>query len=250
METVVVRTNTLTGKTTRQQETVILNLERDGYYGLNQIGSHIWQLLDEPRSVSGLCDLLLEEYEVSREQCQQDLLHYLETLAASHLIDIIAGPAPPPLWSRAYVRALFRKRPRLQQVKPVKKPREFPITEPVSQLKSFLRWPHRYRLLFFEAFVWLGLARMVILLLPFRRVVPVFGTYQAESPKEAIPEDIRSTVLTIFHAVRCAAQFTPWKSVCLPQAMAAKMMLQRRHIPSTMYLGMAKQGEDSFCAHA
>jgi hypothetical protein len=39
-------------------------------------------------------------------------------------------------------------------------------------------------------------------------------------------------------AVAVAARRTPWRSLCLEQAIAAKMMLRRRGIASTMYLGV------------
>jgi hypothetical protein len=45
------------------------------------------------------------------------------------------------------------------------------------------------------------------------------------------------------------SRFTWWRSMCLEKALAGKWMLRRRGIASTMYLGMAKQGE-RFIAHA
>lgn len=40
-------------------------------------------------------------------------------------------------------------------------------------------------------------------------------------------------------AIGAAARRTPWRSKCLEQAIAAKLMLRRRQVPSTMYLGVA-----------
>jgi hypothetical protein len=45
------------------------------------------------------------------------------------------------------------------------------------------------------------------------------------------------------------APMTWWRSMCLEKALAGKWMLRRRGIPSTMYVGMAKQGGE-FVAHA
>ena len=53
-------------------------------------------------------------------------------------------------------------------------------------------------------------------------------------------------------AVRSAAGWTPWGSVCLPQATAAKWMLKRRNIPATVYLGVMKDESrpEKLAAHA
>ena len=49
--------------------------------------------------------------------------------------------------------------------------------------------------------------------------------------------------------VERVAPHTWWRSMCLEKALAGKWMLRRRGIPSTMYVGMAKEG-DRFIAHA
>ncbi len=42
----------------------------------------------------------------------------------------------------------------------------------------------------------------------------------------------------------------PWQSKCLDQAIAAHQMLRRRGVPSTLYLGVAKEGDSALSAHA
>jgi hypothetical protein len=51
-------------------------------------------------------------------------------------------------------------------------------------------------------------------------------------------------------AVRTMSRYTPWTSNCFPQAIAAKRMLQRRQIASTIYLGFSKQDAKDFEGHA
>jgi len=53
-------------------------------------------------------------------------------------------------------------------------------------------------------------------------------------------------------AVRSGANYTPWESVCLPQAVAAKWMIKRRGISGTLYLGVMKDETkpDKLAAHA
>lgn len=59
-------------------EIVMMSIERGAYYGLDSIGSHIWTLLEEPISVSDLCEILLSRFDVEPETCQQDVLAFLD----------------------------------------------------------------------------------------------------------------------------------------------------------------------------
>lgn len=49
-------------------------------------------------------------------------------------------------------------------------------------------------------------------------------------------------------AIRAVSRRSPIEMVCFPQALAAYAMLKRRHVPATMYYGVAKAGE-KFEAH-
>jgi len=70
-------------------EVVILNLKDGVYYGLNTIGGHIWQLIQEPKTASQIRDILLEEYDVTSEQCTEELLTLLNEMEAKGLIEVI-----------------------------------------------------------------------------------------------------------------------------------------------------------------
>lgn len=69
-------------------EAVILNLKSGVYYGLNEVGAYIWQLIQEPKTVTAIRDTLLQEYEVESARCQHDLLALLQELAAMGLIEV------------------------------------------------------------------------------------------------------------------------------------------------------------------
>jgi hypothetical protein len=75
-------------------ETVILHLESGTYYGLSAVGAQIWKLIQEPRPVSDVRDILLEEYDVEPAQCERDVLALLGDLEAHKLIDIHIQPEP------------------------------------------------------------------------------------------------------------------------------------------------------------
>jgi hypothetical protein len=69
-------------------EAVILHLKSGVYYGLNEVGARIWELLQHPQTVASIRDALLAEYEVDREICERDLLAILQDLKAAELIDV------------------------------------------------------------------------------------------------------------------------------------------------------------------
>lgn len=71
-------------------EAVILNLKSGVYYGLNPVGARIWELIQEPRTVSAVLDVILEQYNVEAERCERDLFALLDDLAARDLIAIEA----------------------------------------------------------------------------------------------------------------------------------------------------------------
>jgi hypothetical protein len=95
-----------------------------------------------------------------------------------------------------------------------------------------------------EAVLTLALARVLVLTIPFRFLVPWLSRRpQASSCNEALLVCVRKAVTT-------AARNVPWNAVCLPQAMAAKAMLARRGCGSSFHLGADFNSEGKLIAHA
>jgi hypothetical protein len=69
-----------------QDEKVILHLTSGVYFGVDAIGSRIWQLLQSPTSVNAICEALMSEYEVSPEQCTADVLAHVNELIVHELV--------------------------------------------------------------------------------------------------------------------------------------------------------------------
>lgn len=69
-------------------DAVILNFHSGIYYGLNEVGAYIWDLVQQPKTFQDICDALMNEYEVKAEVCEQDLADLLQALADSKLIEI------------------------------------------------------------------------------------------------------------------------------------------------------------------
>ena len=119
-------------------------------------------------------------------------------------------------------------------------------------LRTFLRLKMSDRLLLLEALLWLGVARLAILTLPLRRIRPYLGQHFLQSNIKESPQTLKRA-RRIGWAVRTMSHYTPWTSNCFPQAIAAKRMLQRRQIKSTLYVGFSKEGKveaNDFEGHA
>ena len=71
-------------------ETVLLNLKGEMYFGLNEVGTRIWQLLNEGQNVGLVLDTLDDEYDVGREQLEGDVEELLESLLGPGLIKLSA----------------------------------------------------------------------------------------------------------------------------------------------------------------
>lgn len=71
-----------------QGEAVLLDLQSGTYFGLNPLGTRIWQLFAEHETLSALAAALTDEYDVAPERCAADLLELIGDLAQRGLIDL------------------------------------------------------------------------------------------------------------------------------------------------------------------
>ncbi len=67
-------------------EMVVMDDEKGAFFGLNSTAKLIYGLLDSPRTLGELIDLLTAQYAVSAEQCQQDITPFLEMMLTSKLL--------------------------------------------------------------------------------------------------------------------------------------------------------------------
>jgi Coenzyme PQQ synthesis protein D (PqqD) len=72
-------------------EVAILHLKAGIYYGLETVGARIWSLIQEPRTVGEIRDILVSEYEVEPDRCESDLIALLQRLADEGLIEVRDG---------------------------------------------------------------------------------------------------------------------------------------------------------------
>ena len=71
-----------------QEESVILNLDSERYYGLDDVGTRMLSVLSTSSSIEAAYELLLEEYDVDGEVLRRDLLSLVEQLVDRGLVRI------------------------------------------------------------------------------------------------------------------------------------------------------------------
>lgn len=68
-------------------ETVMFHPGNGTYFALGSVGSRVWELLEEPRSVPDLCDQLRTEFEVDEETCRRDVVEFVDQLLDAQLVE-------------------------------------------------------------------------------------------------------------------------------------------------------------------
>lgn len=68
-------------------EVAILDLDRALYFGLQGVGVHIWDSLEQPRSVADLCASIQAEFDVSEATCEADVVQILARLEEERLVE-------------------------------------------------------------------------------------------------------------------------------------------------------------------
>ena len=74
-------------------ETVILDLNGESYFGLDNVGTRIWQLLHEDGDLKVVFDILQKEFDVDANTLSEDMKNFIDDLIARELVKIVrAGP--------------------------------------------------------------------------------------------------------------------------------------------------------------
>lgn len=67
-------------------EMCMLNISKGKYYGLNTVGTRIWQLIEKPISIEKIVSTLMSEYTVDFNTCREQVIHFLEELVDEEII--------------------------------------------------------------------------------------------------------------------------------------------------------------------
>ena len=71
-----------------QNESVLLNLKSERYFGLDDISTRFFALLNSSESVQQAYELLLAEFEVDPEILRRDLVEFLNALDEKGLVEV------------------------------------------------------------------------------------------------------------------------------------------------------------------
>jgi Coenzyme PQQ synthesis protein D (PqqD) len=66
----------------------MLNIEKDHYFSLDDIGVRIWQILDQPQTIYEVAAQLATEFSVDKERVQNSVLTFAKQLVAHQVIHI------------------------------------------------------------------------------------------------------------------------------------------------------------------
>lgn len=72
------------------EEAILMSIEEEFYFGLDSIGSRIWELLSiKPATVNELVVLLMKEYEVNEKVCREDVQQFIDKISIKKLILLV-----------------------------------------------------------------------------------------------------------------------------------------------------------------
>jgi hypothetical protein len=70
------------------KEVVILQVKNGMYYGLDEVGVIIWRHLQQGSRIADIVDEITQEFDVARQQCEQDVLRILGEMVAADLVTV------------------------------------------------------------------------------------------------------------------------------------------------------------------
>jgi hypothetical protein len=131
-----------------------------------------------------------------------------------------------------------------------------PLRSIPRKLRRLARAEPERRALLIEAVLWLLAARAALVLIPFPLLARRLGAFvpptdaRALQARSAASRKQARLAEEVGWAVTRAARHVPFEAVCLPQAIAARRMLNRRGVASVLHFGAAKGREKPLDAHA
>ncbi len=69
-------------------EMVLLDMESENYFGLDEVGTAIWQAMQEKETLREVFEVLKEQYEVESEVLENDLSDFVGKLVESGLVKV------------------------------------------------------------------------------------------------------------------------------------------------------------------
>jgi hypothetical protein len=65
---------------------MLLNAVKGGYFRLNAVGCRVWELLDTPMTVAALCEAVAAAFDTRPAECEDDVIAFVVALADQGLL--------------------------------------------------------------------------------------------------------------------------------------------------------------------
>ena len=87
LDTIIRRSDAMLS-TNLGDDVVMMDIEQGAYYGLEAVAARIWALTEQPVSVGSLCERLVTEYQISPEQCHEEVLAFVNELVGRQIVQV------------------------------------------------------------------------------------------------------------------------------------------------------------------
>jgi hypothetical protein len=197
---------------------LLLNLHTDQFLGLNKTAATMWELLCAGKTVEEVLHFLEQTYAAEPSRLRDDLTQFVTLMQDRHLLE----PGDHPC--RQVVRSV-------------------PCSSPPAYLKVFPVLPRSRLCEVMEASLTLRWVNYALQRSGFHALVYSLAALPA---LRMVPSEERR-VQHLIRAVAVAADWQPFKALCLHQCLALCWMLRRRHIQADLVIGAYTH---PFSAHA
>jgi hypothetical protein len=68
-------------------ETVMMHPQSGKYFSLNEVATHIWEIIIEPCRFDKIVEKLMKEFNVNESKCRQETLEFLYILIQKDMIE-------------------------------------------------------------------------------------------------------------------------------------------------------------------
>jgi hypothetical protein len=117
------------------------------------------------------------------------------------------------------------------------------------KIHSYRQLPARVRYLLIEAIFISAWVKMSLKFFPFKRVLGWLGSAHIESDQGS-EENTLTIRKDIKRALDLCRKYTPWPTECYTISLTGKLLLRKRHIGSTIYIGFMKDDKGKYKGHA
>lgn len=87
-DTTIIRTNKALVSSI-EDELVMFDVNAGQYYGLNNVATAVWNHLETEKTVDELAQALTAEFDISLDECRQELIEFLPELEEKGLIKVV-----------------------------------------------------------------------------------------------------------------------------------------------------------------